>query len=71
MKLSDYIAKIGNKAAADLFGVEETTAKAWRYNLRRPLPEAAMRIVAATNGEVSLVEALAPAKKAKPAKKAA
>ena len=59
MKLTDYIARIGNKAAAELFGVEEGTAKAWRYGYRRPSADAALRIVVATGGEVTLAEALA------------
>ena len=56
MKLSEYIAREGNEAAALRFGVKEGTAKAWRYGYRRPTPEAAMRIVAATGGEVSLAD---------------
>lgn len=68
MKLSDYIAKVGNKAAAELFGVEEGTAKAWRYGYRRPSTDAALRIVTATGGEVTLAEILsAPPSKAKAA----
>lgn len=54
MTLSDYIKDKGHKRCADLFGVSESTVKAWRWGARKPRPEAANRIVQITGGEVSL-----------------
>lgn len=60
MKLTDYIARVGDQAAAEKFGIKPMTAKSWRLGYRRPSPEAAVRIVAATGGEVSLADIFAP-----------
>lgn len=54
MNLSEYIKKTGLTESASLFGVSESTIKAWRWGWRKPRPEAANRIVAVTGGEVSL-----------------
>lgn len=56
MKLSDYIKAKGIPEAAKLFGISEAAAKSYRYEWRTPRPEVAMRIVAATGGEVTLAE---------------
>lgn len=56
MKLPAYIKAKGVAECAALFGVSESTIKAWRWGARTPRPEAANRIVAATGGEVSLAD---------------
>jgi len=56
MNLPAYIKAKGMAECALLFGVSESTIKAWRWGARTPRPEAANRIVAATGGEVSLAE---------------
>jgi DNA-binding transcriptional regulator YdaS (Cro superfamily) len=53
MSLRDYIERIGNTAAAHLFGVKPGTAKAWRYGYRLPSATAALRIIDRTGGKVS------------------
>ncbi len=60
MKLSEYIKQRGIPESAELFGVSEAAAKSYRYGWRTPRPEVAMRIVAATGGEVTLAEIYAP-----------
>lgn len=52
MNLSEYIATIGDKAAAKLFGVSERVAQSYRNGERRPRPERAQRIIDATGGKV-------------------
>lgn len=52
MTLSEYIAKIGNRKFAALYGCSLGTAKAYRYGLRMPHPTRAMRIIALTGGAV-------------------
>lgn len=54
MTLSQYIREIGDGKAGEIFGVSERTAASWRRGERRPRPEAARRIVAASNGLLTL-----------------
>ena len=54
MTLAEYIKQFGDLDAAKLFGVKERTAASWRRGERRPRPEVAASIVAATGGEVTL-----------------
>lgn len=60
MNLPAYIKRVGHKAAAKKFGVSEATVKAWRWGYRRPRPESAFRIVAATDGVVTLAGIYSP-----------
>lgn len=53
MNLSEYITRVGDPKAAELFGVSERTAMSWRLGERRPRPQKAMEIVERTEGEVS------------------
>ena len=48
MKLADYIAKIGDQAFAEKFGITERAALSYRLRQRRPKPELAARIVQET-----------------------
>lgn len=54
MKLSDYIKKVGDKKAAEKFGVQERTAASWRRGERIPKPRKAQEIVELLDGLVSL-----------------
>jgi len=51
--LAEYILRIGDEAAAELFGVKPRTVAAWRRGERIPRPAQAKRIVAAARGELS------------------
>lgn len=53
MKLSAFIKKVGDSAAADMFGVTKRAAESWRLLERTPRPEKAREIVKATKGKVS------------------
>jgi len=46
MKLAEYIAKIGDQAAARRFKVKLRTAASWRRGERLPSPDNARHIVA-------------------------
>ncbi len=48
MKLTDYIAKIGDEAFAEKFGITRRAALSYRLRERRPKPELAARIVQET-----------------------
>jgi len=52
MNLTSYIELIGDKAAAELFGITERAAMSYRLGDRKPRPEVAQRIVDKTNGKV-------------------
>lgn len=56
MKLSTYIAEIGDTGAAVLFGVKERTVASWRRGERQPRVEQAQKIVKATKGKVTFAE---------------
>ena len=56
MDLPAYIKSVGDARASELFGEPVRTVKSWRYRDRRPRPETAQKIVAATNGEVTLAD---------------
>lgn len=56
MKLTEYIASIGDTEASQLFGIKERTAKSWRLGERRPRPEQAKEIVRLTRNLVKLEE---------------
>ncbi len=60
MNLSEYISLIGDKAASELFGIEQRTAASYRLGQRQPRPEVARTIVAVTNGKVTWPEVYAP-----------
>ena len=48
MNLPDYIAKIGDAAFAEKFGVKERTAMSYRLVQRKPRPALANKIIAKT-----------------------
>ena len=52
MKIQDFIATIGDRAAAELFGISERAAESYRLGTRKPRPEVAQRIVEKTSGKV-------------------
>jgi len=60
MNLSDYIAQIGDSAAARLFGIPERTAKSYRNGERLPRPGKALQIIDATGGKVDWAGIYAP-----------
>lgn len=62
MRIQDYIATIGDRAAAELFGITERAAESYRLGTRKPRPEVAQRIVDKTNGKVDWEGIYAPAK---------
>ena len=45
MRLSDYIALIGDQKAAQLWQVSRRAVQSWRLGVRYPRPEIAARIV--------------------------
>ena len=53
MTLRDFIAAIGEQAAANLFGASVFTIRSWRKGTRHPRAEMAQRIVALTGGRVT------------------
>lgn len=53
LSLPDFIAKIGDESAVELFGAKLRTVQSWRRRERYPRPDQARRIVAASGGEVS------------------
>lgn len=55
LTLPQFIEKVGDQAAADLFGVERRTVESWRRRERFPRVEMSRYIVKVTNGEVSYV----------------
>ena len=62
MRIQDYIATIGDRAAAELFGITERAAESYRLGTRKPRPEVAQRIVVKTNGKVDWEGIYAPTK---------
>lgn len=56
MRLENYIDQIGDKKAAELFGVSHRTTQAWRRRYRRPMPDKAKEIEEKTNGLVKFEE---------------
>lgn len=56
MKLPDYIAKVGDAKAGELFGVHPRVAQSWRLGYRKPVPRKALDIVRATHGIVTMEE---------------
>jgi hypothetical protein len=56
MRLSDYIANMGDKAFAEFVGVSRRIATDWRNENRIPRPKAARKIVEKTGGKVSLAD---------------
>ena len=52
MNLTSYIELIGDKAAAELFGITERAAMSYRLGDRKPRPEVAQRIVNKTGGKI-------------------
>lgn len=60
MKLTAYIAFIGDEAAAELFGISNRTAMSYRLGERKPRPEVAERIVLKTSGKVGWRDIYAP-----------
>ena len=53
MRLIDYLSAIGDKTAAELFGVSERRIRSWRYGQRKPRPQTAVEIIRASNGRVT------------------
>jgi len=49
-----YLANVGDKTAAQLLATKERTIRAWRTGERQPTSAKALKIVAATNGKVTL-----------------
>ncbi len=60
MELPAYIERIGDEAAARMFGVTERCVLSWRLRDRMPRPKKAREIVAKTGGDVTLAEIYAP-----------
>ena len=54
MNLPDYIRKVGETVAAQLFGVSIWTIRAWRQQAKFPRTSKASEIVRLTNGVVDL-----------------
>ena len=46
--LPQFIYEVGDEPAADLFGVKVRTVAGWRRGERRPRPQRARKIIAAT-----------------------
>lgn len=53
LSLPDFIARLGDEKAAELFGVKLRTVQSWRRRERMPRAEQARRIICAADGEVS------------------
>jgi hypothetical protein len=64
MTLTEYIESIGDQAFARRHNVTERCARSWRLKQRQPRPLKAMKIVADTDGLVTLAEIYAEAPKA-------
>lgn len=60
MKLPEYIALVGDDAAAKLFGVKSRTVSAWRRGERRPSRRLMTVIVSATDGRITAADLLDP-----------
>lgn len=60
MDLPSYIRVVGESAAAARFRVSVWTIRSWRQQSRRPRPNKAMEIVAASNGRVTLADIFGP-----------
>jgi hypothetical protein len=54
MTLSEYLKTIGDERAAKKFGVTRRRIESWRLGHRQPRPQMAQRIVAETDGLLSL-----------------
>lgn len=52
--LPEFIAALGDAAAAELFGVPERTVASWRRRERIPRPALARRIIDAASGELDM-----------------
>jgi hypothetical protein len=61
MRLTDYLKKIGDERAAEKFGVTRRRIESWRLGTRQPRPAMAQRIVAETDGLLTLDDIYAPA----------
>lgn len=64
MTLPEYIADLGDEAAAQLFDVRVRTVQSWRRRERYPRPEQAERIVRLSNGKVNYEGVYAPSEAA-------
>lgn len=56
MRLTDYIADMGDRAFAEMIGVSRRVATDWRLGTRTPRPETAQRIVKRSHGKVSMTD---------------
>jgi DNA-binding transcriptional regulator YdaS (Cro superfamily) len=70
MNLPEYIATIGEQAAATLFGVTLSRVRSWRYGRRQVMPNDARTIIEKTGGKVGWDEIYPPLPKAAPKTKA-
>lgn len=59
--LPEFIAEIGDPAAADLFSVPVRTIASWRRRERTPRPAQAQQIVERTQGRVTFEGIFGPA----------
>jgi DNA-binding transcriptional regulator YdaS (Cro superfamily) len=63
MNLPEYIATIGEQAAATLFGVSLSRIRSWRYGRRQVMPNDARTIIEKTGGKVGWEEIYPPTPK--------
>lgn len=55
-KFIQFLKKIGDERAAELFDVTPRAAMSWRLNDRTPRPAKAKQIVERTNGKIKLTD---------------
>ncbi len=56
MTLREYIERVGDRKAGELFGVPPRVAQSWRLGYRKPLPSKALEIERVTLGIVTMKE---------------
>lgn len=54
MTLSEFIAEVGDRTAAELFRAPVRTIQSWRRRERYPRPATAQEIIGATDGRVTM-----------------
>ena len=54
MTLAEYIAKLGDKAAAKMLGISERAARSYRLGTRRPRPAKAQQMVKLSEGKLTM-----------------
>lgn len=59
-KFIEFIKRQGVRQVADLCGATPRAVESWRYGARRPRPEMANAIVAASAGELTLQDIYPP-----------